>query len=245
MPLCRIRCAPDVNGHGLLFRNLVVSLLQAQPVGAPPQDEFLRGHGHPPRFLFGQFKDNKQPGRLCSGPQVVVILHRQSKGQFAGQRTAELNRRLHISELPPPGRRMTRSPGEAVGGPRQLRHACIVTNKEPEHETVARLPPVLQAPARGPKPSPAAPSIATASSGPSTTWSPKLRALIPPDYSDWVVIDEVQRIPELLNEAHDLIESRGLRFALTGSSARPLRRKRRESAWRPGAHALHASAHSH
>ncbi len=53
----------------------------------------------------------------------------------------------------------------------------------------------------------------------------KLRALIPPDYSDWVVIDEVQRIPELLNEAHDLIESRGLRFALTGSSARSLRRK--------------------
>ena len=52
-----------------------------------------------------------------------------------------------------------------------------------------------------------------------------LRALIPPGYSDWVVIDEVQRVPELLNEVHDLIESRGLRFALTGSSARSLRRK--------------------
>lgn len=53
----------------------------------------------------------------------------------------------------------------------------------------------------------------------------RLRTLIPPDYSDWVVIDEVQRVPELLNEVHELIESRGLRFALTGSSARSLRRK--------------------
>ena len=39
-----------------------------------------------------------------------------------------------------------------------------------------------------------------------------------------VVIDEIQRLPELLNEAHRLIESRGLRFLLTGSSARKLRR---------------------
>ena len=39
-----------------------------------------------------------------------------------------------------------------------------------------------------------------------------------------VVIDEIQRLPELLNEVHRLIESRGLRFLLTGSSARKLRR---------------------
>ena len=39
-----------------------------------------------------------------------------------------------------------------------------------------------------------------------------------------VVIDEVQRLPELLNEVHRLIEERGLRFLLTGSSARKLRR---------------------
>jgi predicted AAA+ superfamily ATPase len=38
-----------------------------------------------------------------------------------------------------------------------------------------------------------------------------------------VVIDEVQRIPDLLNEAQRLIESRGIRFLLTGSSARKLR----------------------
>jgi uncharacterized protein len=41
----------------------------------------------------------------------------------------------------------------------------------------------------------------------------------------WIVIDEIQRIPMLLNEVHRLIESRGYRFVLTGSSARTLRRK--------------------
>ena len=39
-----------------------------------------------------------------------------------------------------------------------------------------------------------------------------------------VVIDEVQRLPELLNEVHLLIEERGIKFLLTGSSARKLRR---------------------
>jgi uncharacterized protein len=38
-----------------------------------------------------------------------------------------------------------------------------------------------------------------------------------------VVIDEIQRLPGLLNEVHRLIESRGVRFLLTGSSARKLR----------------------
>ena len=40
-----------------------------------------------------------------------------------------------------------------------------------------------------------------------------------------VVIDEIQRLPELLNEVHRLIESRRVRFVLTGSSARKLRRR--------------------
>ena len=39
-----------------------------------------------------------------------------------------------------------------------------------------------------------------------------------------VVIDEIQRLPELLNEVHRLIEQRQIRFLLTGSSARKLRR---------------------
>ncbi|MCK5796179.1 MAG: ATP-binding protein [Deltaproteobacteria bacterium] len=39
-----------------------------------------------------------------------------------------------------------------------------------------------------------------------------------------VVIDELQRLPELLNEVHLLLESRNSHFLLTGSSARKLRR---------------------
>ena len=40
-----------------------------------------------------------------------------------------------------------------------------------------------------------------------------------------VVIDEIQKLPELLNEVHLMIEQHGVRFLLTGSSARSLRRK--------------------
>lgn len=39
-----------------------------------------------------------------------------------------------------------------------------------------------------------------------------------------VVIDEIQRIPSLLNEVQRLIETRNVKFLLTGSSARKLRR---------------------
>ena len=39
----------------------------------------------------------------------------------------------------------------------------------------------------------------------------------------WVVVDEIQRLPNLLNEVHRLIEMRGLRFALCGSSTRKLK----------------------
>ena len=40
----------------------------------------------------------------------------------------------------------------------------------------------------------------------------------------WVVIDEVQKVPDLLDEVHRLIERRHLRFVLSGSSARKLKR---------------------
>ncbi len=52
-----------------------------------------------------------------------------------------------------------------------------------------------------------------------------LEARIPSKHNDWIIIDEVQRIPELLNEVHRLIEHKGYRFLLTGSSARALRKK--------------------
>lgn len=41
---------------------------------------------------------------------------------------------------------------------------------------------------------------------------------------EWVVIDEVQKLPLLLDEVHWLIENADARFLLTGSSARKLRR---------------------
>ncbi len=53
----------------------------------------------------------------------------------------------------------------------------------------------------------------------------RLGERIPRGHKDWVVVDEVQRVPELLDEVHRLIESRRLRFVLTGSSARKLRRR--------------------
>lgn len=44
------------------------------------------------------------------------------------------------------------------------------------------------------------------------------------DEGELVIIDEVQKVPELLDEVHWLMENRGLRFILSGSSARKLRR---------------------
>jgi predicted AAA+ superfamily ATPase len=52
----------------------------------------------------------------------------------------------------------------------------------------------------------------------------RLESLIPDGHRDWIVIDEIQRIPDLLSEVHRLIETRKHKFALTGSSARKLRR---------------------
>lgn len=53
-----------------------------------------------------------------------------------------------------------------------------------------------------------------------------LEERIPQDYppGSWVVIDEIQKIPALLDLVHRLIENRKLNFALTGSSARKLKR---------------------
>lgn len=44
------------------------------------------------------------------------------------------------------------------------------------------------------------------------------------DHRGLLVIDEIQKIPPLLNEVHWLIENRGTQFLLTGSSARKLKR---------------------
>lgn len=52
-----------------------------------------------------------------------------------------------------------------------------------------------------------------------------LEKRIPKDWNQWIVIDEIQKVPSLLNEVHRLIESKHYRFLLTGSSARSLRKK--------------------
>ncbi len=42
--------------------------------------------------------------------------------------------------------------------------------------------------------------------------------------SDTVIIDEIQKLPQLLDEVHYLIQRKGIRFILSGSSARKLKR---------------------
>lgn len=46
-------------------------------------------------------------------------------------------------------------------------------------------------------------------------------AHLPP--GSWVVIDEIQKVPALLNEVHRIIEEKKIRFILSGSSTRKLR----------------------
>ena len=53
----------------------------------------------------------------------------------------------------------------------------------------------------------------------------RLENLIPPGFQNWIILDEIQRIPQLLNEVHRLIETFHYKFILTGSSARTLRKK--------------------
>ena len=48
----------------------------------------------------------------------------------------------------------------------------------------------------------------------------QLRQILEAQPAKTVVIDEVQKIPQLMDEVHRLIEARGYRFILSGSSAR-------------------------
>jgi predicted AAA+ superfamily ATPase len=61
--------------------------------------------------------------------------------------------------------------------------------------------------------------------GPLLAQPSRLESLIPPDFKGWVVIDEVQRVPQLLDEVERLIQERGTRFLLTASSAQSLRKQ--------------------
>ncbi len=51
----------------------------------------------------------------------------------------------------------------------------------------------------------------------------RLEDAIPKDFKNWIIIDEVQKVPALLDEVHRLIEKYHYKFVLTGSSARRLK----------------------
>ena len=53
----------------------------------------------------------------------------------------------------------------------------------------------------------------------------RLSNLIPKGHKDWIILDEVQKIPALLDEVHRLIEKERFKFILTGSSARKLKKQ--------------------
>jgi predicted AAA+ superfamily ATPase len=70
----------------------------------------------------------------------------------------------------------------------------------------------------------------------------QLLAADPEQLRNPVIIDEVQKIPQLLDEVHWLIENKGIRFILCGSSARKLKRGKANllggRAWRYEMHPL-------
>ncbi len=74
------------------------------------------------------------------------------------------------------------------------------------------------------------------------TLSERIRALEPAQLKRPILIDEVQKVPAILDEVHRLIESEGLGFVLCGSSARKLKRGRANllggRAWRFALHPL-------
>jgi predicted AAA+ superfamily ATPase len=70
----------------------------------------------------------------------------------------------------------------------------------------------------------------------------QLLAVSPKQLKEPVIVDEVQKVPQLLDEIHWLIENKGLRFILCGSSARKLKRGKANllggRAWRYEMHPL-------
>lgn len=50
-------------------------------------------------------------------------------------------------------------------------------------------------------------------------------SILKPKPHEWVVLDEVQKVPELMDEVHRLIEEKKINFILAGSSARKLKKQ--------------------
>lgn len=53
----------------------------------------------------------------------------------------------------------------------------------------------------------------------------RIENMIPKDRYEWIIIDEVQKNPALLNHVHRMIENRKQKFILTGSNSRKLKRQ--------------------
>ena len=52
----------------------------------------------------------------------------------------------------------------------------------------------------------------------------RLAGIVARQKKPWIIVDEIQKVPALLDEVHRLIESEQQKFVLTGSSARKLKR---------------------
>ena len=59
----------------------------------------------------------------------------------------------------------------------------------------------------------------------------------------WVVVDEIQRLPNLLNEVHRLMEERKLKFALTGVQCQKIKKIRSQFIGRTGLSTFYVSFH--
>ena len=67
----------------------------------------------------------------------------------------------------------------------------------------------------------------------------RLSNFIPPDFKDWVIIDGIQRIPDLLHEVHRLIETKKISlYSHRVQSAEAEKKRSKSSGW-SGANAFH------
>jgi predicted AAA+ superfamily ATPase len=132
---------------------------------------------------------------------IFVVLH-ENTGMT--QRLSEFKRILDISWVPNP---MTGSAAAFLWGPRQTGKTTLLRQNLPDAAYYDLLDSDLRA---------------ELSVRPRT-----LREQLLSRRPEVVVVDEIQEVPELLQEVHWLLENTSARFVLCGSSARKLRRKAR------------------
>gem|GEM_PF-2340352 len=70
-----------MNRNGVLVNDILVVLLQTEPIGSAPEYEFLIGHCHPKRLVLREFQHHEQSERLCLVAEALVVLDGQAEGQ--------------------------------------------------------------------------------------------------------------------------------------------------------------------